>query len=168
MRGKRFGKLLIVVAILVLAMSFSGCAQLARARSGTTTSSNNTAENALVSGINKYRKAHGRKSLATHSNLVSKARSWAGHMAEGGCGTSHGVPNICHSTLSNGITVQWAKLAENVGMVSPRTDVSGMEHAFEASPPHAANMLDTSADYVGVGVAYDGNYMYVAEVFMGT
>jgi uncharacterized protein YkwD len=101
-----------------------------------------------------------------HGNLVDKARSWAGYMANGGCGSSNGVPKICHSTLSNGITVQWSRLAENVGMISPRSNVSGMERAFEASPPHAANMLDGQTDYVGVGVAYVGNFMYVAEVFM--
>jgi uncharacterized protein YkwD len=158
--------LLCVLAILAIAVSFSGCATV-RARS-TSSGSGTSAESALVAGINSFRKSRGLPALAVHSNLVNKARSWAGHMADGGCGSRGGVPNICHSSLSNGITVRWAKLAENVGMVSPRTNVSGMSQAFKASPPHAANMLDRAADYVGVGVAYVGNYMYVAEVFMAT
>lgn len=127
------------------------------------------AEGALVAGINNFRAAHGLPPLAVHSNLVSKARAWAAHMANGGCGTGGGgTPNICHSVLSNGIAVRWTRLAENVGMVSPMTNVSGMESGFEQSPPHAANMLNNQMQYVGVGAAYVGNYMYVAEEFMAT
>jgi len=126
------------------------------------------AEGALVSGINNYRAQHGLPPLTVHSVLESKARSWAAHMASGGCGVgSNGAPNICHSNLSDGITVSWTRLAENVGMVSPSSNVSGMESAYEHSPPHAENML-SQVQYVGVGVAYVGNYMYTAEEFMAT
>jgi uncharacterized protein YkwD len=51
-------------------------------------------------------------------------------------------------------------------MVSPRANVSGMEGAYEQSPPHAENMLNNQVNYVGVGVAYVGDYMYTAEEFM--
>jgi uncharacterized protein YkwD len=122
----------------------------------------------LVSGINNFRAQHGLPPLTVHSVLESKARSWAAHMASGGCGVgSNGAPNICHSNLSDGITVSWTRLAENVGMVSPSSNVSGMESAYEHSPPHAENML-SQVQYVGVGVAYVGNYMYTAEEFMAT
>jgi uncharacterized protein YkwD len=125
------------------------------------------AEGALVGGINSFRASHGLPPLAVHSNLVSKARAWAAHMAGGGCGLgANGVPNICHSSLSDGITVHWTRLAENVGMVSPKTNVSGMESAYEGSPAHAENMLNNQVQYVGVGVAYVGDYMYTAEEFM--
>jgi uncharacterized protein YkwD len=100
---------------------------------------------------------------------VSKARAWAEHMASGGCGyASNGLPSICHSSLSDGITAQWSLLEENVGMLSPKTNVDAMESAFEHSPPHAENMLNTKITYVGVGFAYVGNYMYVAEEFMAS
>ncbi len=90
-------------------------------------------------------------------------------MASGGCGRGdNGVANICHSTLSDGITVSYALLAENVGLVSPQTNTSGMEAGFENSPPHAENMLNSQIQYVGVGIAYVDNYMYVAEEFMAT
>jgi uncharacterized protein YkwD len=125
------------------------------------------AEAAMVAGINAYRASRGLGPLAVHGNLVNKARGWAGHMANGGCGRgANGVPNICHSSLSDGITVQWFRLAENVGMVSPANNTSGMQSAFENSPGHAANMLNAEVNYVGVGVAVVGNYMYVAEEFM--
>jgi uncharacterized protein YkwD len=131
--------------------------------------SSSGAEGSLVAGINNFRRAHGLPALAVHGTLVNKAREWAGHMAGGGCGRSgSGVANICHSILGNGITVPWARLAENVGIVSPETNASGMEDAFEQSPSHAENMLNTQIQYVGVGVAVVDNYMYVAEEFMAT
>ena len=129
----------------------------------------NGAEGALVADINSFRGAHGLPALAMHAELVRKAESWARYMANGGCGRGgNGLPNICHSVLTDGITVQWTALAENVGMVSPSTNVTGMHNAYVNSPPHAANMLNGKMKYVGVGVAIVGNYMYTAEVFMAT
>jgi uncharacterized protein YkwD len=68
--------------------------------------------------------------------------------------------------LTDGISTQWSLLEENVGMCSPKNNVSGMESAFERSPEHAANMLNGKIRYIGVGFAYYGDYMYVAEEFM--
>ncbi len=131
--------------------------------------SSSGAEGALVANINGYRGAHGLSGLAMHPDLVRKAESWALYMANGGCGRGgNGLPNICHSALSAGITVQWTGLAENVGMISPSTNVTGMHNAFVNSPAHAANMLNGKMTYVGVGIAVVGNYMYAAEVFMAT
>jgi uncharacterized protein YkwD len=125
------------------------------------------AEGTLVAAINAFRAAHGLPPLSVHPNLSAKARAWAAHMASGGCGVGgNGAPNICHSSLSDGITAQWRLLEENVGMIGPKDNVAGMESAFENSPMHAANMLNNQINYVGVGVAYVGNYMYVAEEFM--
>jgi uncharacterized protein YkwD len=124
----------------------------------------NGAESALVAGINSFRGSHGLPPLAVHPTLVNKARVWSGYMANGGCGG--GGANICHSSLSDGIDVSWSLLGENVGIVSPTSNVSGMESAFEHSPPHAENMLNSQINFVGVGVAYVGNNMFVTEEFM--
>jgi uncharacterized protein YkwD len=125
------------------------------------------AEGALIAAINNFRAAHGLPPLSVHPNLSDKARAWAAHMASGGCGMGgNGAPNICHSNLSDGITAQWRLLEENVGMIGPKTNVAGMESAFENSPMHAGNMLNNQINYIGVGVAYVGDYMYVAEEFM--
>jgi uncharacterized protein YkwD len=127
------------------------------------------AEGELVADINSFRASHGLSALTMHADLVRKAEGWARFMANGGCGLGgNGLPNICHSTLTDGITVQWTGLAENVGMVSPSTNVSGMHNAYVNSPAHAANMLNGKMTYVGVGIAIVGNYMYSAEVFMST
>jgi uncharacterized protein YkwD len=156
---------LIVAAVVLLSMSLSGCAAIARARSSYHMS---TAEASMFNRINNYRRAHGLAPLASSSVAGNKARFWAALMANGGCGRDYGgVPRICHSNLAAGITVAWSRLGENVGMVSPRTNIAGMEGAFENSPPHAENMR-SDVRYLGVGVSYWNNYMYVAEVFLAT
>jgi uncharacterized protein YkwD len=158
-------KLLIVAAVMLLSLSLSGCAAIARARSSYRMSS---AEQSMFRRINTYRRAHGLPSLGTSVVANKKARFWAALMANGGCGRdASGVPRICHSNLAAGITVAWSRLGENVGMVSPRNNVAGMEGAFENSPPHAENMR-SNVRYLGVGVAYWNNFMYVAEVFLAT
>ena len=51
-------------------------------------------------------------------------------------------------------------------MASPASAVAAITTGFEHSPEHAANMLNTQITYVGVGTAYSGNFIYVAEEFM--
>jgi len=59
-------------------------------------------------------------------------------------------------------------LGENVGAASPRSNVAGVENAFVHSPPHAANMLNAKFNYVGIGVAFAGNNVFVTEEFMAS
>jgi uncharacterized protein YkwD len=166
--AKNLKKPIVVVTAIVASLSFSGCAQIIRAQQQAASLAN-PAESAMVNGINNFRNSRGIPDLGVHAALVNKARMWAAYMANGGCGRGDGgVPKICHSNLTSGINVSWTRLGENVGMVSPRDNVSGMQRAFENSPPHAENMLNREYDFVGVGVAYWSNYMYVAEEFMAT
>ena len=160
-------KPLIAVSALVLGLSLTGCQQIlteAQARSSHLTST----EAGLIKSINAYRNARGLGSLRVHPDVEAKARRWAVWMAAGGCGLGGGgVPKICHSTLSDQITVRWGWLAENVALVGGHNNVRGAQSAFEHSAPHAATMASKSARYVGVGVAHHGPYMYVAEEYMG-
>jgi uncharacterized protein YkwD len=124
------------------------------------------AENALVGAINAYRASRGLQPLATHPQLIDKARQHATALASGFCGTDGaGTPKICHSSLAAGISAPYQWLGENVGMTGP-PDVARMQQAFEQSSPHAANMLTAQATHIGVGVAYVNGLMYVAEEFM--
>jgi uncharacterized protein YkwD len=147
---------------------FAGCAQLARVNSSATTSAGSASplEQQMVGLINGFRNRHGLRSLNIHSNLQSKAHSVAQNMVSGVCGWSGGLPMICHSNLTAGIRVTWGFLGENVGMVPGQNDVNAMEGAFENSPPHRETMLNGQINFVGVGIAHYGNYMYVAEEFM--
>jgi hypothetical protein len=112
-------------------------------------------EAAFVVKINELRASKGLPGLAVHPNLVDKARAWAGTMAAAG--------RIWHSTLSDGITADWRKLGENVGMGG---SVQPLHEAFIASPKHYANLVDPEFNYVGIGVAYSGGTLFVAESFM--
>ena len=114
-----------------------------------------TAEAAFVAKINTLRAGKGLPTLEVHPNLVAKARAWAEGMAAAG--------RIWHSTLSDGITADWKKLGENVGMGG---SVDGLHDAFVASPHHYENLVDPSFGYVGIGIVMNGNTMYVSEVFM--
>jgi len=124
-------------------------------------------ENQIIAAVNKFRAAHGLRALSAQWNLEDKAHLWAAWMAGGNCGRNpNGVPKICHSNLTSGITVNWSLIEENVGAASPKTNISGIVSGFEHSPEHAANMLNKRITAIGVGVAYAGNAVFVAEEFM--
>src|SRR5438105_1331001 len=112
-------------------------------------------ESSFVARINALRVSKGLNALEVHPNLVSKARGWAQTMASAG--------RIWHSTLSDGITADWQKLGENVGMGG---SVDALHAAFVASPHHYENLVDPDFAYVGIGIAMNGDTMYVAEEFM--
>jgi hypothetical protein len=112
-------------------------------------------EASFVAKINGLRAGQGLPALQVNANLVAKARSWAAGMAAAG--------KIWHSTLSDGITADWQKLGENVGMGG---SVDGLHAAFVASPHHYENLVDPDFGYVGIGIAMNGDTLYVAEEFM--
>jgi uncharacterized protein YkwD len=157
------------VALAVVALTVSSCAQLGAqlGSSSTKSSAPNAAERQIIDAVNRFRGANGLRALSVQSNLEEKAHLWAAWMAGGGCGRSaNGVPMICHSDVTSGITVRWTLLEENVGAISPATNIAGLVSRFESSPEHVANMLNTSITSIGVGVAYSGNTSFVAEEFM--
>ena len=61
-----------------------------------------------------------------------------------GCGSSGGVPNICHSSLSSGIYEHWTLLEENVGMISPKTNGRFCHAALTAGVTAYIRALATS------------------------
>ncbi len=171
-RPTRFAGAVLVLALLTLV---SGCAQArARVRAATApapvvhvATSGSSAENAIAARVDAVREAHGLHALSVHPTLVNKARAWAKWMASGGCGRdANGVPVICHSSLVAGITVPWTYLEENVGSAAPQTLAGAVQTGFENSPSHMANILNSKVHYVGVGVAYAQDHVYVTEEFM--
>ncbi|MDQ3945575.1 MAG: CAP domain-containing protein, partial [Actinomycetota bacterium] len=138
-------KLFAVVALAV------AVAMLPQAASADTVSD----ETAFVARINELRAGKGLPGLEVHPNLTGKARGWAATMGTAG--------RIWHSTLSDGITADWRKLGENVGMGG---SVEALHDAFVASPKHYANLVDPEFNYIGIGVVYAGGTLYVSEMFM--
>ena len=112
-------------------------------------------EAAFVAKSNDLRASKGLPALQVYDNLVAKARGWAATMAA--------ADRIWHSTLSDGITADWQKLGENVGMGG---SVDGLHNAFVASPHHYENLVDPAFTQVGIGIAMSGSTIFVAEEFM--
>jgi uncharacterized protein YkwD len=157
-----------LIAILGIAAALPSCARVRSAAPKpppvvTIPASDAAAEKQVVASVNSLRAARGLRPLSVHPSLTNKARYWALWMSAGNCG--RGIA-ICHSVLSAGIRVPWSLLAENVGAASPRTNIAGVTNGFKNSPSHLANILNRQATYLGVGVAYAGNMVYVVEEFM--
>lgn len=112
-------------------------------------------EAAFVAKINDLRVSKGLAPLQVNGNLTAKARSWSAGMAAAG--------KIWHSTLSDGVTEDWRKLGENVGMGG---SVDGLYTAFVNSPRHYENLVDPAFEYIGVGIVMSGNTIFVSQVFM--
>ena len=112
-------------------------------------------EAVFVAKINDLRAGKGLSPLQVNANLVAKAREWSAGMAAAG--------RIWHSTLSDGVTENWKKLGENVGMGG---SVDGLHRAFVNSPHHYENLVDPAFGHVGIGIVVNGSTIYVTEVFM--
>lgn len=144
---RRFVGVLVSVAVAVAA--FTGLASAAPAAAST-----GSAEAGFVAGINAARADVGRPSYGVSNELTLVARRWAQNMAASN-GLRHN-PNLA------GQVTGWRYVGENVGVGS---DVSGLHRAFMNSPGHKANIVDNDFTQLGVGVAYGGGRLWVAEVF---
>lgn len=113
-------------------------------------------EAAFVAKINDLRASKGLAPLSVDGELTEQSRRWAEQMRQRG-GISH-APD-----LSVGVTADWAKLGENVGVGG---DVESLFQAFVNSPGHYDNLVDPAYRFVGVGVVWDGNRMFTTHRFM--
>jgi uncharacterized protein YkwD len=121
----------------------------------------------FVSLINAARAKQGLAPLQVDGQLTSAARSWASQMAGGTCGQREvdGRNAICHAgSLSAGVSADWLKLGENVGMGG---DVDAVMQGFLNSPPHYENLMDPDYTRIGVGVVWSENgALYTTHRFM--
>jgi hypothetical protein len=136
---------------MLAALAATGIAPMASAQADTLSE-----ESSFVAQINSLRASKGLATLAVDAGITGKARAWAQTMADKNM--------IWHSTLSDGVTADWQKLGENVGMGAT---VAGLHVAFVNSPHHYANLVDPTFRSIGVGVAHSATgVLFVAEVFM--
>lgn len=113
-------------------------------------------EQAFVDKINQLRSSLGLAPLAVDVELTGQARLWAQ--------TMKGTGSIFHSSdLAAGISADWEKLGENVGVGGT---VDSLFDAFVASPKHYENLVDPSYRFVGIGVVWDGGRMFTTHRFM--
>lgn len=114
------------------------------------------AEADFTARINQLRASKGLGTLSVDAELVREARSWATNMA--------GQGRIFHTTdLGRGITANWVKLGENVGVGG---DVGVLFQAFVDSPTHYDNLVDPRYTTVGVGVVVSGDRIFTTHRFM--
>jgi len=109
----------------------------------------------VTSLVNRTRRAAGVHSLQQNLNLDAKAQGWAEHLARQGY--------LAHSTLSNGVNYPYRLLGENVGYGG---SLEQIHQAFLNSPGHRRNIMDSQFEYIGTGVAYGHDRVWVVQVFM--
>ena len=112
------------------------------------------AEGDFLSKINASRSAAGLPPVSMHSDLVPDARNHSAEMMAAG--------QIYHTSNLAAVASGWEALAENVG-AGPT--VNDLHSAFMNSSGHRANILG-DYNYVGVGVASDGELLWVTVIFM--
>jgi uncharacterized protein YkwD len=105
--------------------------------------------------LNGDRRAHGLRSVQTHSQLQRKAQAWAEKLAR--------ENRLYHSRLTDGVSARWCSLGENVGYGG---SIASIEKAYMNSPGHRANILNGKFTHAGVGVARNGNRIFTVQVFM--
>ena len=110
----------------------------------------------FVAQVNQLRASKGLGALTVDSNLTAVAQQWAQHLGELG-GIAH------RGDLSDGITIDWRLLGENVGHAP---SVSEMMTGFINSPTHYENLVNGSFTRIGVGTVRtpDGT-MFTAHEF---
>lgn len=113
------------------------------------------AEQEFLNHANSLRASRGLGTLRSNSELLAKARGWSQTQANAG--------RIFHSTLTTGVTQNWHRLGENVGM---GPEVLAIHNALVNSPRHLDNLIDSGFTDVGIGVVRQGNTIYVTQVFM--
>jgi hypothetical protein len=142
-----------LLALVVAALSLAG---LAAAPVGASPEDPPADEAAFVAALNATRAKGGLAPLTVDVELRSLARDWAQHQADAGT-ISHANP------ISAGVTADWLKLGENVGMGGT---VTAIMNAFIKSPGHYANIMDPEFTRVGVGVVWSGTTLFTTHRFM--
>jgi uncharacterized protein YkwD len=110
----------------------------------------------LVAEINAARAERGLRPLKVVSGATDVARSWSWHMAR--------VRTLSHNPslvddIDHAGSGSWRMVAENVGF-GPSDEPATLFAAYMHSTPHRANILDSSARYLGVGVVERDSVAY--------
>ena len=117
----------------------------------------------FVDLINAERAKVGLPALRVVPELVAVGRQWSVEMiardtGTAGCSVAHNPDFVAQ------VTAPWQSLAENVGC--GKVDLGTLQALLVNSPSHYRNFVDPSFDSIGVGVAYDGDVLYVTQQFM--
>lgn len=150
-RLRRLAATLAVLGSFVLPLTTTGTAQAAATAVNAVRL--NGYEAALITDINRTRAAHGLRALVVVAGATDVARRWSWHLA-GAQALSHNPALV--TDLEHAGSGAWMMISENVG-TAPATDPTALFTAYMNSAPHRANILDSGARYVGVGVVQRGS-----------
>lgn len=106
--------------------------------------------------INEARAEAGAAPLQWDEQAATKAQAWAERMAA--------ANTMSHSEVTDGMGTEWNHLGENVGYGKSIQVVHGN---FLNSQRHYDTMVASKYTSAGVGVAFSGKVMFVAEVYRG-
>lgn len=118
------------------------------------------AEAQVLALINAERAGAGLPALRLTAGAASVARAWTAHMA------AHALdhnPNLVGDLAQAGVG-DWRWIAENVGQGHSVDQVHAM---LMGSPMHRANVLGIQFSQVGIGVATNGDQVFVTLDFLG-
>ena len=112
----------------------------------------------FVDRINALRAERGVDPLSPDPELELTATAWAAYMSQ--------TQDLEHAEdLSLGVSSDWRKLGENVG-VAPEAQLDELFEAFVSSPTHLANLVDPTFDKIGIGVVHLDGKLWMAQRFM--
>lgn len=107
--------------------------------------------------VNNSRAAHGLPPLEYNFYAHKKAQNYANYLAQN--------QMLVHSRSTAGLEeINWSIVGENIGR---GYNLEGIHQAFMSSPTHKANILDPNYDWLGVGIAKNGDIFYVVHTFVG-
>lgn len=146
-RRRTVAGLVTVAATLAASALLTGLAPAAHATS---------ADNGTVLGhLNALRAAHGLPGLTESSDLMSIAAAHSATMAR-----EH---DLFHNPSLTSEVANWQVLGENVGM---GPNAVGIDEAFDHSPDHYANEVNTAYTQVGIGTATSSDgYLWITVDF---
>ena len=105
--------------------------------------------------VNNSRSVRSIPKVSQNLELTTKAQRWAEYLAR--------IGRLKHSNLSDGITVRWRSLGENVGYGA---NIGDVHRAYMRSSGHRANILNRAFNYIGTGYVKKGSRVYTVQVFM--
>src|SRR4051794_10838013 len=147
------------VPVTILVLSFLALLVIAASRTSVASASTyspSSYNSRLLQLVNNARAQHGLPTLRVASGISSVASSWTAHMASHRS-LSHN-PNLVYDVQHHG-SADANVVAENVGDGSSG-DPDGLFTAYMNSSEHRANILDSEMRYIGIAVAFSGDYAW--------
>jgi uncharacterized protein YkwD len=163
-----FGLLACLVAVLALAAGVPASAQAGCNKSGEPVRSitKKNARAAIGCLFNKERSA---ANVKRHGDVETAAQRHSGVMASRYC-YSHqcsGEPDLKERIARTGYLrgATRYRLGEVIHRLDARASARQIVNSWMNSPPHRDNIMESSFDHVGVGLAFRGGYVFATGDF---